>query len=58
MEFLKALLPTIGVMIFFWIGIRALVQADRRERAAQIRFEAQQQRAADASEEQSAPDHT
>jgi hypothetical protein len=39
--FLIALLPSAGVLFIFWIGIRALVQADRRERAAQARFEAQ-----------------
>jgi threonine/homoserine/homoserine lactone efflux protein len=38
--FLIALLPSIGVLFIFWIGIRALVQADRRERAAQARIEA------------------
>src|SRR3954462_527689 len=29
--FLVALVPTIGVLFIFWIGMRALVQADRRE---------------------------
>jgi hypothetical protein len=29
-----------GVLLIFWIGIRALLQADRRERAAQARIEA------------------
>jgi threonine/homoserine/homoserine lactone efflux protein len=38
--FLIALVPTIGVLLLFWIGIRALLQADRRERAAQARIEA------------------
>jgi arginine exporter protein ArgO len=38
--FLVALVPTIGVLFIFWIGMRALVQADRRERAAQARIEA------------------
>jgi threonine/homoserine/homoserine lactone efflux protein len=38
--FLIALLPSLGVLFIFWIGIRALVQADRRERAAQARIEA------------------
>jgi hypothetical protein len=54
-EFLKALLPTIGVMIFFWIGIRALVRADRNERAAQTRFE-ERQRVAEARKGQAGPD--
>jgi hypothetical protein len=38
--FLVALVPSAGVLLVFWIGIRALVQADRRERAAQARIEA------------------
>lgn len=38
--FLIALFPSIGVLFIFWMGIRALVQADRRERAAQARIEA------------------
>jgi threonine/homoserine/homoserine lactone efflux protein len=40
--FLVALVPSIGVLFIFWIGIRALVQADRRERAAQARIEAEE----------------
>jgi hypothetical protein len=40
--FLVALVPSIGVLLIFWIGIRALLQADRRERAAQARIEAAQ----------------
>jgi hypothetical protein len=38
--FLIALVPSVGVLLIFWVGIRALVQADRRERAAQARIEA------------------
>jgi threonine/homoserine/homoserine lactone efflux protein len=38
--FLVALVPTIGVLFIFWIALRALLQADRRERAAQARIEA------------------
>jgi hypothetical protein len=38
--FLVALVPSVGVLAIFWIAIRALVQADRRERAAQARIEA------------------
>jgi hypothetical protein len=37
---LIAVLPTAGVLFLFWVGIRALVQADRRERQAQARIEA------------------
>jgi threonine/homoserine/homoserine lactone efflux protein len=42
--FLIALLPSLGALLIFWIGIRALLQADRRERAAQARFEARLRR--------------
>jgi len=38
--FLVALVPTIGVLFIFWIALRALLQADRRERTAQARIEA------------------
>jgi hypothetical protein len=37
---LIAVVPTAGVLFLFWVGIRALVQADRRERQAQARIEA------------------
>jgi hypothetical protein len=42
--FLIALLPSLGALFIFWIGMRALLHADRRERAAQARFEAQARR--------------
>ena len=45
-KFLLAVLPSAGVLFIFWIGIRALVQADRRERIAQARIEAEQDAAA------------
>jgi hypothetical protein len=32
--------PTIGVLAIFWLAIKALLQADRRERAAEARFRA------------------
>lgn len=35
-----ALLPPIGVGLIFWVVMRAIVQADRRERAAVARLEA------------------
>jgi hypothetical protein len=38
-DYLVALLPSIGVGILFYIVIRALVNADRNERAALKRFE-------------------
>ena len=40
MSSLIAVIPTAGVLFMFWVGMRALVQADRRERQAQARIEA------------------
>lgn len=40
-EILAALLPPVGILILFVIVIRALVGADRRERAARERIEAE-----------------
>ena len=34
-----ALVPSIAVLALFWMAIRAMVQADRRERIAQARIE-------------------
>ena len=42
--FLVALVPSAGVLFIFWIAIKALLEADRRERAAQARIEAEQRR--------------
>ena len=42
--FLAALLPSAGVLLIFWIAIRAMLQADRRERIAQARIEAAERR--------------
>ena len=38
---LAALIPSIGVGLVFWLVIRALVNADRTERAALARMDAQ-----------------
>ncbi|QZN86066.1 hypothetical protein [Cellulomonas sp. C5510] len=38
---LAALIPSIGVGLVFWLVIRALVNADRTERAALARLDAQ-----------------
>jgi len=39
MGYVTAIGPTLGVLAIFWIAIRAMVQADRRERVAQARIE-------------------
>ncbi len=39
-DFLLAVLPSAGVLFIFWVGMRALLGADRRERLAQARIEA------------------
>jgi threonine/homoserine/homoserine lactone efflux protein len=38
--FLMAVIPSIGVLFLFWLAIRAILEADRRERSAQARIEA------------------
>lgn len=43
-DVLAALLPPIGMLILFVIVIRALIGADRRERAARKKIEATIQR--------------
>lgn len=43
-----ALVPSIGVGLLFWFAIRAVVQADRRERMAVARLDAEERRSADA----------
>jgi len=40
MRFLLAIIPSIGVLFLFWLAIRAVIGADRGERAAQARWEA------------------
>jgi hypothetical protein len=41
---LAALLPSIGVGLIFWLVIRALVNADRSERTALARMDAEDAR--------------
>ena len=45
-DFLVALIPSIGVGILFFIVIRAMVNADRNERAARQRLEEEDARKA------------
>jgi hypothetical protein len=39
LEFAAALIPSIGVGLLFWFVVRAIISADRRERAAVAQFE-------------------
>jgi cbb3-type cytochrome oxidase subunit 3 len=45
LDVLAGLLPTIALGALFYVVIRAILQADRRERAAQARMEAEERRA-------------
>jgi hypothetical protein len=47
-----ALAPPVGVGLVFWLVMRWIVQADRRERAAQARLDAEQRRHGDAAQVQ------
>ena len=50
MDFVIAVLPSVGVTFLFVLGIRALIHADRRERVAQARIEAEQDAAGNAEQ--------
>jgi len=50
---LAALIPSIGVGLIFWLVIRALVNADRTERAALARMDAEDAARADNRENSS-----
>ena len=39
LAFVGAVIPTAGVLFLFWLGIRAMLQADRRERQAMNRLQ-------------------
>jgi len=49
--YLAAILPTILVAILFYFLVKSMLEGDRRERLAQRRFEAEQDRAQAASVE-------
>jgi len=54
---LAALLPSIGVGVLFWLAIRALVNADRTERQALAKMDAEE-RVADAARARNANSET
>ena len=52
--YLAAILPTILVAVLFYFLIKSMLEGDRRERLAQRRFEAEQDRAEAASAHEAA----
>jgi hypothetical protein len=53
---LAALLPSVGLGVIFWVVIRAIMNADRTERAALARMDADEARAAQPVDAQSDTD--
>lgn len=51
-EVLAALIPSLGVGFLFFLAIRALVNADRNERAAVARLDAEERKAAESTPEE------
>jgi hypothetical protein len=49
MDYLAAILPSLGVLFLFVLAIRAMFQADRRERLAQAKLERQERAVADST---------
>ena len=49
MDYLTAIVPSVGVLFLFVVAIRAMFQADRRERLAQAQLEREQRTVADSS---------
>jgi len=49
MDYLTAILPSVGVLFLFVLAIRAMFQADRRERLAQAQLERQERAAAESA---------
>jgi hypothetical protein len=49
MDYVAAIFPSIGVLFLFVLAIRAMFQADRRERLAQAELERQAKRSSEDS---------
>lgn len=47
--FLSALIPSIGLLFLFWVILKHILEADRRERAAMREWERAQDAALDAN---------
>ena len=41
-EVVAAVVPSVGVGLLFWFALRTIIQADRRERAAIARLDAEE----------------
>jgi len=52
---LAALIPSIGVGVLFWFGMRAVINADRTERQALARMDAAERAAERADAEKNTP---
>lgn len=50
LDVVAALVPSVGVGLLFWFAMRAIIRADRRERAAIAHLEAAADRAESAKE--------
>lgn len=50
LQVLGALLPSAGVAFLFWLAMRSIIGADRRERLAMARLDAQEAARPNASE--------
>ncbi len=44
LEFAAALIPSVGVGLLFWFVVRAIISADRKERAAVAQFDRDENR--------------
>lgn len=51
LPYVLALVPTIGVGALFYVVIKSILQGDRRERLAQAKWEAEQDRREAAAKE-------
>jgi Mg2+/citrate symporter len=47
LDVVAALVPSVGVGLLFWFAMRAIIGADRRERAAIARLERQADKTSD-----------
>jgi threonine/homoserine/homoserine lactone efflux protein len=53
-KYLFAIFPSAGILFIFWLAIRAIFQADRRERAAEAKFDAENAARAERAENRAA----